>query len=953
MASYNHKDIESKWQKKWTEAKLYETNIFSDKKKCYVLDMFPYPSGEGLHVGHPKGYIATDIYSRMKKMHGFEVLHPMGWDAFGLPAEQFALKNKVHPKVAVEKNIKRFKEQLAIIGFNYDWSKELNTTDPEFYKWTQWIFKQMFKKGLAQESHAPINWCPSCITGLSNEDLEGGLCERCGSVVEKKPIRQWVLKITEYADRMLTDLDSLNWPTHIKESQRNWIGKSEGVEFDFKLIDAPEDSVKIFTTRADTLFGATFVAISAELAKNWIASGWKVSNDALNLIEEILKDQKAIDYSADKEKKGIFTDIYAINPANEEKIPVWIANYVLGGVGTGAIMAVPAHDTRDGEFAEKYNIFSISVISPETGIKQDNPEFRKSIVAVVRDKKNSTFLSLNWGEKLGGNLFIGGGLDDGEDVISCALREIKEETGYNDLTFISQTVPIYHNYFAHSKNIARRIKVTGLLFELNNETKSETKLEENEKNKFTVEWLSSFDISIKIIDELHALVFKKLVQHEIYTGKGILINSGDYNNLESDIAMIKITEAFGGKVTKRYKLQDWVFARQRYWGEPFPIVFDENHFPYTVADSELPVKLPEVESYEPTGTGESPLSNIKDWVEVYGYLNDDNEFITSNKESGNAKLFYRETNTMPQWAGSSWYYLRYIDPHNADALIDKKKDAIWSPVDFYVGGAEHATRHLIYARFYHKFLYDIGIVNYEEPFKRLQNVGLIQAEDGRKMSKRFGNVVNPDDVIETFGADTLRIYEMFMGPFDQAVAWSTKSMAGSQRFLERLWKLSEKVKGGYIDSNQVLAELHKTIKKTVDDIELFKFNTAISQMMILLNLLEKEENVSTETYLAFMKILAPFAPHITEELWSTFGGTSSIHLETWPKYDESKLLTQEVTIVIQVGGKLRGTLVVSRDMDDEMLKVLIQQGEIYKKHIGDSVPKKIIIVKNKIVNIVL
>jgi leucyl-tRNA synthetase len=704
MNEYDYKKIESKWQKKWSEDALYTTDTASTKEKMYVLDMFPYPSGEGLHVGHPKGYIATDIYSRMKKMKGYEVLHAMGWDAFGLPAEQFAIKNKIHPKVAVEKNIKRFKEQLSILGFNYDWSKEINTTDPEFYKWTQWIFKQMYKHGLAHQSHEPINWCQSCMTGLANEDLDGDKCERCGTVVEKKPLRQWVLQITKYADRMLSDLDSLNWPEHIKESQRNWIGKSDGAEFDFTLIDAPVPSVKIFTTRADTLYGATFVAISAELASSWINSGWEASISLNEYILNTLNEQKIkLDYGVEKEKTGIFTGIFAINPATQEKIPVWIANYVLGGVGTGAIMAVPAHDERDLDFAKKYSIEVKTVISPETGIPQKDAEYRKSIVAILWDKKSNKFISINWGKELGGNLFVGGGVDEGEDIITCAQREIQEETGYTNIRYISQTQVIHHNYFAYSKNVGRRIDVTGLLFELIGDEKTETNLDVEEKNKFTVEWLTEKDAESKVIDESHALIYKMLIKGEIYTGNGELLNSAKYTGTLNQEAKSKIVEAFGGKKISRYKLQEWVFARQRYWGEPFPIVFDENNNPFVVADSELPVKLPEVESYEPTGTGESPLAAIKDWVEVYGYLNDDNEFVSASKDDPRAKMFTRETNTMPQWAGSSWYYLRYIDPKNTNALVDKTLEEKWSPVDFYVGGAEHATRHLIYARFYHKF----------------------------------------------------------------------------------------------------------------------------------------------------------------------------------------------------------------------------------------------------------
>ena len=988
MKEYDYKSTEAKWQKKWIEDKLYETDISTTKEKMYVLDMFPYPSGDGLHVGHPKGYIATDIYSRMKKMKGYEVLHPMGWDAYGLPAEQYAIANKVHPKVAVEKNIKRFKEQLAILGFNYDWSKELNTTDPEFYRWTQWIWKQMFKNNLAYQSHEPINWCPLCLTGLANEDLEGGKCERCGSEVEKKPIRQWVLKITDYAERMLKDLDELNWPEHIKESQRNWIGKSEGAEFDFELVDAPQNSVKIFTTRADTLFGATFVAISAELASTWLSSGWKVENDVKLYVSKTIEEQKLkLDYSVTPEKTGIFSGIYAINSATKEKIPVWIANYVLGGVGTGAIMAVPAHDERDFEFAKKYNLPVLCVITP--------------------------------------SIFVG---------------------SFN------------------SKDTGKEVEI----------------------------------------------IFNRIINgEEVYVHDGKLRNSDSLNGLTSEEAKTKIIESFGGKKVTRYKLQDWVFARQRYWGEPFPIVFDENQNPFAVADSELPVKLPEVKSYEPTGNGESPLANIQDWVEVYGYLNESNEFISvqsvTSKEakfffgSGNSKikdgipitkrkvidvilkdkednfyllqdtlgykfigggiednenetiaviretieesgftdftvtkkikqeimwtgyheikninvecsgfayevvlnsdtrqdseveqglhtlvkfpkekiieslfwdnhklffqeylkgnnqdikLFKRETNTMPQWAGSSWYYLRYIDPKNTEVLVDKDKEKKWSPVDFYVGGAEHATRHLIYARFYHKFLFDIGVVSHSEPFKRLQNVGLIQAEDGRKMSKRFGNVVNPDEIIRIYGADTLRVYEMFMGPFDQSVAWSTKNMGGSARFLERVWRLSEKVSEN-TDSNKIISTLHKTIKKVTEDIESFKFNTAISSMMIFTNTVEEEETFSKSTYLTFLQLLAPFAPHITEELWSLLGNTTSIHLSNWPKFDESKMIDTEVTIALQISGKMRDTFVASVGLGEEEIHNLAKNTTGYKKYVGENTPKKVIIIQNKLINVVL
>jgi leucyl-tRNA synthetase len=796
MKSYDHKKIEKKWQKEWAKTKLYKTPTDTKKPKCYVLDMFPYPSGEGLHVGHPKGYIATDIYSRFKRMSGFNILHPMGWDAFGLPAENFALKNNVHPSVAVKKNIKRYKEQLSIIGFNYDWDREINTTDPAYYKWTQWIFLKLYEKGLAYESHEPINWCPSCKTGLANEDLEGGRCERCGSVVEKRPMRQWVLRITKYADRMLHDLEKLNWPESIKESQRNWIGRSEGVKIDFKLVGLPEQgegkqTVQVFTTRPDTLFGATFVAVSAELAEKWVNAGWQIRAEVKAYIKKTAQENLSRSFE-EKEKTGIFSGIYAVNPANQEKIPVWVVNYVLGDVGTGAIMAVPAHDERDFEFAKKYKL---------------------PIKEVIR-----------------------GG-----------------------------------------------------------------------------------DVSVSA-----------------YTGDGILINSGRFNGANSATAKDAITKFVGGKKTTTYKIKDWVFSRQRYWGEPIPMIHCATCGVVPVPEKDLPVKLPPVKSYEPSGTGESPLANIKKWVNV-----------KCPRCKGPAQ---RETNTMPQWAGSSWYYLRYIDPKNKKALVDKEKEKYWSPVDLYVGGAEHATRHLIYARFWHKFLYDIGVVNWEEPFMRLQNVGLIHAEDGRKMSKRYGNVVNPDDIVATYGADTLRLYEMFMGPFNHTVSWSTESIIGPRRFLEKVWRLAAELSETADAALEPL--IHKTIKKVTEDVESCCFNTAISALMILVNAMEKG-NPSKKQFETFLAILAPFAPHITEELWQTLGHNQSIHIEPWPQWDAQVVKEEEVTIVVQINGKIRGNFTAAAGIGEEEAKTRARALPEVKKWIEGKAITKAIYVKNKLVSFVV
>lgn len=876
MDKYDHKEIDKKWQSEWAKQGLYKVKMDPNKPKYYILDMFPYPSGEGLHVGHPKGYIATDILARMKMLAGYNVLHPMGWDAFGLPAENYALKTKTHPKKSTDDNIATYKSQLEKIGFTYDWDREINTTDPDYYKWTQWTFLKMYEKGLAYQSCEPINWCPSCQTGLAQEDLDEGKCERCGSEIERKPMRQWVLKITDYADRMLNDLDKLNgWEDSIKEMQRNWIGRSEGAEIQFSLIchyersdsevkdpplaktdeqsaygkspqdpngsfaDARDDKIKVFTTRPDTLFGCTYCVVAPEHPQ---IANYKeqITNwpEVERYIENSKKKSDLERTDLNKDKTGVRIEgITAVNPANGEEVPIFVADYVLPGYGTGAIMAVPAHDPRDWDFA----------IANAQKIKYVNVPFDHKD---VKNNYHPEFLM---------------NMDKGESHIEAEERQLEE-------------------------------------------------------------------------------IYNKISQEKEYCffGKGKLVNSGFLDGLSTDEAKEKMTkwleEKGLGEKKINYKLKDWVFSRQRYWGEPIPMVHCPNCGTVPVPEDQLPVKLPEVDHYEPTGTGESPLAGIDEWVNT-----------ACPRCGGQAK---RETNTMPQWAGSSWYYLRYMDPKNDQALVEKAKEEYWSPVDFYVGGAEHATRHLIYARFWHKFLYDIGVVGSEEPFIRLQHVGLVQAEDGRKMSKRWGNVINPDDITAEYGADALRVYEMFMGPFDQACAWSANGLMGARRFLDKVWALSDSESQINGSEKDLLSLLHKTIKKTGEDIPNFKFNTAISQMMIFVNK-AMETGLEKELFEKFLIILSPFAPHLAEEIWEKLGHKESIFKEKWPEYDPELAKDEEIELVLQINGKVRDTVKAAADISEEEAKKLAYESEKVQKWLKGKKVVKEIFVPGKLVNIVI
>ena len=803
--AYQHKEVEKKWQRFWEENQTFKTSSDHSKEKFFAMDMFPFPSGQGLHVGHPEGYTATDIVSRMKRMQGFNVLHPMGFDAFGLPTEEYAIKTGEDPRVVTAKNVKNFRRQMKTLGLSYDWSREVNTTDPKYYKWTQWIFEQLYKKGLAYEDEIMVNWAPDYNGGtvVANEEIIDGKTERGGFPVYRVPMRQWALKITAYADRLLEDLDDVDWPDAIKEQQRNWIGRSIGASVNFKVKDSDAE-VEVFTTRADTLFGATYLVLSPEhaLVSEIVSDDQKEAIEAFKKSIASKSDLERTDLN--KDKAGVFTGAYAINPMNGEELPIWIGDYVLASYGTGAIMAVPAHDTRDYEFAKKYDL---------------------------------------------------------------PMRQV----------------------------------------------------------------LAGGDIA-----------------DEAYTGDGEHINSGFLDGMGKQEAIDKaiawLEEQGVGHKQVNYRLRDWIFSRQRYWGEPIPVIHWEDGEKTLVPEDQLPLRLPEVDNIMPSGTGESPLVNVDDWVNV----------VDENGRKGK-----RETNTMPQWAGSSWYYLRYMDPHNDKEIVSPDAEAYWQNVDLYIGGAEHAVLHLLYARFWHKVLYDLGVVHTKEPFQKLANQGMILGENHEKMSKSKGNVVNPDDVVEQYGADTLRLYEMFMGPLEQSIAWSEDGLAGSRRWLDRVWRL-------FIDDDDMLRDhittvndhkldkiYNETVKKVTEDYEGLRFNTAISQMMIFINEAYKAENLPVEYVEGFIKLLNPIAPHMTEELWSYLHKDESVTYAAWPTFDESALVEDEIEIVLQVNGKVRGRLTIPADADRDKMTELALADEAVQKQLDGGQPKKVIAVPGKLVNVVL
>ncbi len=1169
MKKYNPEEIEKKWQKYWDKNKTFAASDDVTRQKFYALIEFPYPSGAGLHVGHPRPFTAMDVVSRKKRMEGCNVLYPIGFDAFGLPTENYAIKTGRPPAEVTKENIATFTRQLKSLGFGFDWSRVIDTTDPKYYKWTQWLFLQFFKAGLAYKKNQPINWCPKDKIGLANEEVVGGCCERCGTPVEARNKEQWMLAITKYAEQLLQGLEEVKYIPEAKAQQQNWIGKSEGALIKFVIARSETtkqfpgfEEIEVFTTRPDTLFGVTYIAIAPEVAKKWLEVGWETTVEVKKYIAECIAARAVMNTREEPEKTGIETGVTAVNPATGETVPVWITNYVLSTVGTGAVMGVPAHDERDFEFAKKYNLSVRQVIAPQF-IEPVNPPRpdkktvrRRTVHAIVSRKSDGAILMLSWkGAVWGSRLphtFIIGGVEDGEDVVEAAKREIMEETGYRNIRFVrSLGVEFHTQYHAAHKDENRYAEIHPLHFELDDEAKDTIALAESAKHDPV--WIPQDEVGgfVNVVDGPFEWRWFTAGGFAL-TEDGVLIHSAEFSGLTSAEAKQKITEKFGVAKTN-YKLRDWVFSRQRYWGEPIPIVICDKCGYVPVPEDQLPLTLPQVEKYEPTDTGESPLSKIDDWVKTdcprctklsadtpkylifdfdgvvgdtfeaslrarvtSGYAKDRDdalaqmeeyfdkkpyhakghtmtdemvawnqrftaeygaqmnaegfdlfaEFIAEIKKIKNTKIaivssgsklyienkiavsgldathvltfedhhskeekiasickaweiseqdaFYftdtkadvyeleefldrrniigcawgyhgfeklkevlpenqilknytdihnvfvpgtarRETDTMPNWAGSSWYWLRYMDPHNDTAFAAPEKLQYWAPVDWYNGGNEHTVLHLLYSRFWNQFLYDQGLVPTLEPYKKRTSHGIILAEDGEKMSKSRGNVVNPDDIVAQFGADALRSYIMFMGPFDQAVAWNTNGVVGVYRFLEKVWNLQEKVtadESGISEEQYKLA--HRLVAKVSSDIDEMKFNTSVAKMMEFINEMSGFTHIGKSVYEMLIKVLAPFAPHVAEELWSSaLGNDGSVALAPWPIADAKWLVDDSFALVIQVNGKVRDQLTVAKNLDDETVKKLALASEKIVAWLKGQEPKKVIYVKGKLVSIVV
>lgn len=980
---YDPAAIEAKWQERWLKEKIYEPDFQRSRRPFYNLMMFPYPSAEGLHVGNMYAFTGADIYGRFKRMQGYDVFEPIGLDGFGIHSENYALSIGKHPADQAKISEKNFYRQLGMIGNGFAWEERLETYDPEYYRWTQWIFVQMFKRGLAYRKKASVNWCPSCLTVLADEQVlparrslgEGGAgeCERCSTRVVKKDLEQWFFKITAYAERLLKNLEKIDWSERIKVAQRNWIGKSDGALIRFKIKNS-HSSVEVFTTRPDTLFGATYIVLAPEHPLIEELSGRVKNIAAVRRYVKQARTKKDDERIAEtKAKTGVeLKGIRAVNPANDEEIPVWVADYVLGHVGTGAIMAVPAHDERDFAFARKYKLPVVSVIVPVTGETHAHEEFRRSIVAIVENPKTKKILSINWGPQLGGNLFVGGGIEGSDDAFTTAKREIGEETGYTHLKLISNTETLYHHYAAHSKGVNRRIEAIGFYFQLVDEAKKRPRLEAAERDKFRVEWITKGDAERLVRDPLHQLVFRLLVRGEAYEGSGILTHSGKFDGLSSEEAKWAITKAVGGRRTATYRLRDWLISRQRYWGPPIPIIycrkcwesqkskvksqklrygidyaiFDGEEFIIRpVPEKDLPVELPYIKDFRPTGsTYTGPLATHEEFYKV--------------SCPGCGSEAYRETDVSDTFLDSAWYYLRYPSVRDSRNPWDPAVTRKWLPVDMYIGGAEHAVLHLLYVRFLAMVFHDWGLVNFDEPFKRFRAHGLL-IKDGAKMSKSRGNVVNPDHYIRAYGADALRMYLMFLGPFEQGGDFRDTGIRGITRFLERVWRFvnevrSQKAEGRRADTSEVARVVHRTIRKVTDDIEGLQYNTAVSSLMVLLNAFEAKPEVASREHVSILlRLLAPFAPHIAEELWHRTGNTASIHRSPWPRAEPRYLKIERQTLIVQVNGKVRDRVEVEAGAADATVREIVLARERVRHWVGSKPVRKFIYVPDRIVNVVI
>ena len=946
------KKIDSKWQKVWEESGCFHAEIDKTKEKFYALVEFPYPSGAGMHVGHIRAYMGLDVISRKRRMEGYNVLFPIGFDAFGLPTENYAIKTGIHPRIVTDQNIATFTKQLKSVGFSFDWDRVVDTTDPNYYKWTQWIFLKLFEKGLAYKSKTYVNYCPNCRCILANEESQGGKCDRCDSEIVQKEKEVWMLKITDYADKLLDGLDEVNFHPRVRLEQENWIGRSYGAEIDF-VIDGTDDILTVYTTRPDTIFGVTYMAIAPE---HPILEKYK---ERIENYDEIVEYQKKAKKKSEfervelaKDKTGV--EVYGLkvlNPVTGKIVPLWVTDYVMMGYGTGAIMAVPAHDTRDFEFAKKFGIDVVQVVAPHF-VPEDKDKLRENVqntkrnvaIAIIKHPTENKYLVLDWKQEYGWKTFVMGGIKEGETPVEAAIREMIEETGYTNVKNAYAFNAIsYNDFYAAHKNVNRYTTQYPVYIELADENQIPTNYEETKFHNYR--WVSAENLASNINLDAQNFMADMLLNERPYIDidNGKMVNSGFLNGLEvnqaKEEAIRYIEEHHIGRKRKNYHMKDWAFARQRYWGEPIPIVKCEKCGLVALPEEELPLTLPEVDNFVPGENGESPLANIDSWVNT-----------TCPHCGGKAK---RETDTMPQWAGSSWYFLRYMDPQNKEAFAGKEALDYWKCVDWYNGGMEHVTRHLIYSRFWHRFLYDIGVVPTKEPYMKRTAQGLILGPNGEKMSKSKGNVVNPDDIVKAYGADTLRTYIMFIGEYSLPAPWSENGVKGAKKFLDRIMRLENLVVDEDIVIEELERELNKTIKKVTEDYEDMKYNTAIAAMMSYVNVLYKQEKISKKYVAPLLQILNPVAPHVTEELWERLGFEGHIFESKWPTYDPTKIITEQIELPVQINGAVKYKIEVPLNADEKEIEQIALEHEKFEQFAQNRAIKKVIVIKSKIVNIVL